>query len=217
MLKSGKGKTILASRVVAELKDSMSRRILFFYFKKDDPLRNSHVAMLKGLLAQLIRLSPDILPYIYAEVSASIQPVFDSPDNLMMFLDTVLSQAERLWLVIDGLDECEKKERKKIISWISKIISDHPLHHIKVFMASQDTPDIRRAVSQLLRPFTISMHEPGHQDDIRTYASRKAAKRKKQFRLSTETEQDIVHRVTRQANGTSYFPSFDNTSIKLTS
>ena len=196
-----RGKTILASRVIAELEGSADRQVVFFYFKRNDPLRDSHIAMLKGLLAQMIRISPELLPYVYEEVSASLERVLGSPETLMMLLETAFGAIEQLWMVLDGLDECEKKERKKILSWISKITSEGSPVRVQVFVTSQDKMDIQQAISSFPRCPTISLQEPGHQDDIRTYVSRKAAKRKQQFDLPIEIEQDIVHKVTRHANG----------------
>jgi hypothetical protein len=110
--------------VIAELEGSADRQVGFFYFKKDDLLRDSHIAMLKGLLAQVIRISSELLPYVYEEVSASLERVLGSPKTLMMLLETAFGAIEQLWMVLDGLDECGKKERKKILSWILKITSE---------------------------------------------------------------------------------------------
>jgi hypothetical protein len=201
MLRTCEGKTILASRVVAELKDVWSRQVLFFYFKKDDIQRGSLIALLRGCLAQLTRLAPDVPPYVYQEVSTSLERVLSSPETLMMLLENVLGAIEQLWMVLDGLDECERKERKKILSWISKITSERSPARVQVFITSQDKVDIRHALSPLARSPSISLQEPGHQDDIRNYVSRKAGKRKQQFNLPTEIEQDIIYKVSRQANG----------------
>lgn len=160
--------------------------------------------MLRGLLAQLIILAPDVLPYVYGEASASIERVLGSPETLMMLFDFVLGRLQKLWLVLDGLDECEKKERKKVLSWVSKITSDQSPTRVQVFITSQDKSDLRHANSPLSGSPSISLHEAGHQDDIRAYVSRKAAKRRQQFDLPTEIEQDIVYKVTRNANGMSY-------------
>lgn len=165
------------------------------------------MAMLRGFLAQLLRLSPEILPYVYHEVSASIERVLSSPDSLMMLVETSLSTFGGLWVMLDGLDECEKKERKKILSWISKASSEQSSGRVQVFITSQDKPDIRHALSTISRSASISLLEPGHQEDIRTYVSRKAAKRKQQFDMPVDVEQDIIHKVTRHSNGKSCYQS----------
>jgi hypothetical protein len=156
------------------------------------------MALLKGLLAQLIRMSPELLAYVYGEVSATIELVLRSPETLMMLIETAFSTRKQLWMVLDGLDECERKERKHILSWVSKLTSDHSTVNAQVFVTSQEELDIQNL---LPRSPSITLHEPGHQDEIRNYVSRKAAKRSQQFNLSPDIEQEIVHKVTRQANG----------------
>jgi hypothetical protein len=156
--------------------------------------------MLRSLLAQLIRLAPGILPYVYGEISASVERVLGSPETLMMLLENIVARVRELWVVLDGLDECEKKERKKILSWGSKICLEQAAG-VKILLTSQDKADIRVALSSVPKSSSIYLHAPGHQEDIRAYVTRKAAKRKKQFDLPIEIEQDIVYKVDRHANG----------------
>lgn len=160
--------------------------------------------MLKGLLVQLVRFSPDHISYVYEQVSMTAERVVDSPYTLMMMIETILEPIGQVWMILDGLDECEKKERKKILSWISKIISGQSSAHVQVLVTSQDKSDIRHTLTTISNCPTISLRDPGHEGDIRSYVSRKVAKRKQQFDLTSEVEQDIVHKVTRHANGKLY-------------
>jgi hypothetical protein len=110
-----------------------------------------------------------------------------------------------IWIVLDGLDECEKKEKKKILTWITTLVkSEDQPGRLRVLVVSQDEGDIRRQLSK--RPF-ISLHEtPQHKQAIRTYATRKASKIAEKFDLHEgqalgPSESEIINLVTERAQG----------------
>jgi hypothetical protein len=77
---------------------------------------------LKGLLAQIIYINNEILPYVYDECSKSSELTLDSVDFLKNLVESALDGPDTIWIVLDGLDECERKEKKKILMWITSLV-----------------------------------------------------------------------------------------------
>jgi hypothetical protein len=107
--------------------------------------------------------------------------------------------------VLDGLDECERKEKKKILMWITSLVkSEEQPGRIRVLIISQDEGDIRK---QFAKQPLVSLNEaPQHKQAIRTYATRKAIKIREKFGLSESkalepSELSIITLVTERAQG----------------
>ncbi|CZR51266.1 uncharacterized protein PAC_01141 [Phialocephala subalpina] len=76
----GAGKSVLASRLIAEARDLKSP--IFFYCKHEDRSRSSLAAALKGFLAQLIRLNSEVISHIYEECFRSSELTLETLDFL---------------------------------------------------------------------------------------------------------------------------------------
>jgi hypothetical protein len=156
-------------------------------------------------LAQIIYINIESLPYVYDECSKSSELTLDSVDFLKNLIESALDGPDTIWIVLDGLDECERKEKKKILMWITSLVkSEQQPGRIRVLIISQDEGDIRKQLAK--RPF-ISLNEaPQHKQAIHTYATRKAFKIRKKFGLSESkalepSELRIITLVTERAQG----------------
>jgi hypothetical protein len=156
-------------------------------------------------LAQIIYINIEILPYVYDECSKSSELTLDSVDFLKNLVESALDGPDTIWIVLDGLDECERKEKKKILMWITSLVkSEQQPGRIRVLIISQDEGDIRKQLAK--RPF-ISLNEaPQHKQAIHTYATRKAIKIREKFGLSESkalepSELRIITLVTERAQG----------------
>jgi hypothetical protein len=74
------------------------------------------------MLAQLIGLNKDLLAYVYDKASASGETSLDSPKLAKELLETAIKSLGKVYILIDGLDECEKAEKKPISSWFQSIV-----------------------------------------------------------------------------------------------
>jgi hypothetical protein len=191
---------VLASRVIAATKDSKRGSLIFLYCRHQDKSRNSLAAMLKALLAQLLRVNPEVLSFIYEECAKSSELTLESLEPLKKLAEYALEGTQPIWIILDGLDECDKKEKKKILTWITAIVkSEDPPGRLRVLIVSQDEGDIRKSLTK--RP-SISLHDaPQHHEAIRAYATRKSIKLRQKFELSGSTERDIINIVTARSNG----------------
>lgn len=67
-------------------------------------------------------------------------------------IEAATKTGERLYIVIDGLDELPVAERKLFAPILKKFLSEKPLSEaIAMFVASQDLDDIRKTMSTKYR------------------------------------------------------------------
>ncbi|KAF4631381.1 hypothetical protein G7Y89_g6756 [Cudoniella acicularis] len=121
------GKTVLSSLVVEEVQ-SLSPRptVLYFYCKNRDNQRDNFVAVARGLLSQLLLQKKDLLEYLYGESSKSAEAVLSSPKVASELLDMAIGNCRSVYIILDGIDECSREERKSITSWFRKLIEELP-------------------------------------------------------------------------------------------
>lgn len=205
----GAGKTILASVVIEEalklvkLKDAVS--VAFFYCKDQDGHRNKFPSVAKAMLAQLLQQNPDILPYLFDECQKSCKVTLVSPKDCARILATVLQAVPKTFIIIDGIDECEPKERKVILEFFTSVINDDENERGKLrgLFVSQDLGDIRSALhtAEILR-----LTEEHSILDIQSYTVKWSRKIQGRFENSThpmpeEAREYIVRLVCEGAAG----------------
>ncbi|XTI89154.1 hypothetical protein V2W45_1469393 [Cenococcum geophilum] len=103
---------------------SNSVSVVFFYCRHNDPERNTFSAIAKGILAQLLNINHALLPYMFERASSSGHTVLESLDLIEQLLETALKSLEKVYVVIDGLDECGRKEKKKTILWFRTMMDN---------------------------------------------------------------------------------------------
>src|ERR1700738_4462912 len=109
------GKTVLASLIIEELQKLQSLHPItlgFFYCKHKDTQRCTFSAVARGILAQLLSQNEDLLPYLFEKAAMSGEMVLESPVLTKELLETALKSSENVYIVLDGLDECEALEKK---------------------------------------------------------------------------------------------------------
>ncbi len=141
---------------------------MFFYFKQKDKLRDSLAGLLKGLLIQLIQQSPEVIPYILDEFSKTVDNKIESVETLSRVTEIVIESTRPTMVILDGLDKCDKKERKHILAWIRRIlVQADQSRPLRVFISSQDEEDIRTKRSK--GPSSSLDEMVGHRHKISVY------------------------------------------------
>ena len=136
---------------------------------------------------------------ILAELSGMTKDELDSVEtlektaNAAMRMDSVVGNALATTLILDGLDECTRKERKPILAWIANIIrssmNEPGRHSLRILVSSQDVEDIQAKLSGDLY---LSLEDMAvHRSEINRYTDRKLDKLQQKFRLSQEVVESI--------------------------
>jgi len=192
------GKTVLASRVVAEVKNMGLENVAYFYFKEGDMQRDSFEALLKSLLVQILHRRPGFLHQIQETLSRTLDNKF-TVEVLLVLVELALESIETFWLILDGLDECSRKERKKILSWVTRVSESAQRNNpFRVLCFSQNKADI---LDVLFKPSLCLGEMYFHQEDVRAYAYRKIEKLEQKFELDSSFKDEIKFKASVSEDG----------------
>ncbi|RYP46658.1 hypothetical protein DL768_007171 [Monosporascus sp. mg162] len=122
----GAGKTILASLIVEECRKlSIRLDVLYFYCKHGDTERNNFISLGRSFLSQLLENNRDsLLPFYYERFSKSLDPVLCTQEVIENLLEVAILNCSDVYIVIDGIDECPRDERRKITQWFRHLVED---------------------------------------------------------------------------------------------
>ena len=188
------GKTVLTSVIIEEcLKLAEAKRdeisLAYFYCRDQDGQRNKFPSVAKAMLAQLLQQNPDILAYLYDECLRSAKVTLASPQDCVKLLSAVLQAVPQSFIIIDGIDECEQKERRAILNFFVSAINNCEPGKLRGFFISQELNDIKAA---LHNPETLRLNEEHSKLDIRNYAVKQASDIQERFRLMPDEARDHI-------------------------
>jgi hypothetical protein len=175
--------------------------VVFFYCKHGDARFNTFVALARRMLTQLLGQCPDLLPYYHDKVLASNEAVLTSLPLAKEILETALKSASKTYVIIDGLDECHRDERKSISSWFRQVVEDLPLtdvDQIRCLFISQDDGYARKDFSVLP---SLKITSADTVPDIEAYTSKRASEVQQKFALSDSRRSEIIRKVTDGSQG----------------
>jgi hypothetical protein len=202
------GKTILTSLVVEEsrLLDH-SPVVLFFYCKNGDTQRDNFVSIARSMLSQLLKQKKDLLPYFYEESSNSAEAILTSPAMSKELLETAIKNCKSVYIIIDGLDECPRDERKTTTQWFRNLIEELPPTNsdaVHCIFVSQDDSAARKDFGGIS---SITVRSTDNMVDIEKYSSVWADKIKEKFDLSYDRRNDIAFCISKSVGGIPLFSS----------
>jgi hypothetical protein len=141
------GKTILASVVVDAVREIPDANLAFFYCRHSDPTRNSFISVARSILAQILAQDPHLLSYFHEMASTTDPTMLSSITVAKRMLETSFGSCSKLYIIIDGLDECERGERKEIATWLQGVIEELPSsqkNSLRCLIISQDDDNAQR-------------------------------------------------------------------------
>jgi ankyrin repeat protein len=200
----GIGKTMLSSFLVDELerKARTTPRMTFAYYfcdNKDDK-RKTATAIIRGLLVQLLQQHPGLFKYIQPKYNMIGDDLFIDFDALWLILVLIIKDfgGGELYLLMDALDECEKKSRQAFLNKLANL-SDENLN-VKVLITCRPEPEIE----DIFRGKKGSLYI--HLDNINTDLSRFIDVKVKELvdrkGWKTKEEQTIKEALQKNADGT---------------
>ncbi|KAK8069382.1 hypothetical protein PG994_005998 [Apiospora phragmitis] len=72
----------------------------------------------------LLKYKDTLVPYFYEKFSNSPDPVLGSFAMIELLLDVALRNCTDAYIIIDGIDECDRDERRKIAQWFRNLVED---------------------------------------------------------------------------------------------
>jgi ankyrin repeat protein len=149
----GKGKTMLSIFLTEELEKHVVRRdaaeLIFFFCSAQDEKRNTAVAVLRGLLYQIIDKRPQLAKHAlpYFESAERKQHTISSLEALWIIFSKLVADTGlgRMFCVLDGLDECEESTRRPLLSRLVSLLNEQTLSSpstFKLAIISRDIPGL---------------------------------------------------------------------------
>ncbi|CAO2653806.1 Nn.00g032170.m01.CDS01 [Neocucurbitaria sp. VM-36] len=173
----GAGKTILASIVVEEARKlNPTPTVLYFYCKYRNPEQDNFRAVARTILAQMLKQDRDLLAYFYEKCCESGEAVLESCTNIESLLKEGFDNCKSVYIVIDGLDECSRNNRKDITQWLRILVEDLPTsepERIRCMFVSQDDGPARKDFSGLA---SLKIQSGDNKADIELYCRTQAEK-----------------------------------------
>jgi hypothetical protein len=194
-----KGKTTIASLIIAEVRKLEDATVLFFYCNHNSTEKNTFHALLRSLITQIVHQSSDVIPYVYDKCSTTSEVIVESLDLLEEIVETILRNIGPTFIIIDGLDEFDRRQRKRLLAWITSIVLvEGNTETLRILALSQDEGDIKKRFSTVP---AISLLTQQHNDDIEEYSRQKSSTIQQKFSLSLVTKNQIIDSITERAKG----------------
>lgn len=191
----------ILEHITAEYALSAQTAISFAYCSYRTPGLQDNSQILAALIKQLCRKKDSIPPWLLKFKHDSLSPsTASTPDTFI----SLAKGFEKVFVVIDALDECPKRERPDIIGSVIKIVNALPC--IKVFITSRRELDIVDVFENGSTP-TIQIKAESVAEDIELYVREEVMKLRKGHygkRLwieSNELEEKITSTLTKKAEG----------------
>jgi hypothetical protein len=120
--------------------------------------------------------NPDILPPCHSKLALSGEPVLRSLSHAKKLLSDFCTTIPKLYIIIDGLDECDQAERRQVLNILMEIVAKCDIDDagkLRIIVVSQDYADIWKALSSSastrLTPKVIKLSHRDIEKDIMTY------------------------------------------------
>lgn len=207
------GKTVIASLIIEQIRTIDSVNVGYFYCKYNDVQKNSFTGVLRSILVQLVHQNEELLSYVYAACCSSTEVTVDSPSLLKQLVETSLRSCANMCIIVDGIDECEEAEEKKIVAWFLAMFekaTEDNAGAIRLLFISQRDKVTENLLTQALM---IPLDSKDHQEDIQTYARHWSRQIQRKFEIPDGSASQIGANVAAQAQGeTNAHPKMAHTS-----
>jgi hypothetical protein len=179
-----------------------SINVIYFYCNYQDTQRKSFLSLARAMLAQLLKHDGTLLSYLYESCVSSGQVSLVSTQLCAEMLETCLKTMSKVYIVVDGIDECDVPERKSIISFFTSLIENVERYatpgNIRALFVSQYENDIRK----LLRSASVlSLTDSHNKSDIESYATQWSSKIQNKFKVNDDTKKYIMSTVSDGSDG----------------
>lgn len=212
------GKTILASAIIDVCKQLSPRDTCFFYCRNDDATGSSPVGIIKGLVEQLLCQHPDLLPLCHSRKLLSGEPVLRSLNLATRMLQDFCSILDKIFIIVDGLDECSPVERRQTLDTLMELVAECDLDvpgKLRLLVVSQDYADIRRTFSGSSHfktgPRVIQISHEDNEKDIQTFVKSWVDRIATKFELEKDVTEYLINLTVANAKG-----NFDPLTITTT-
>ncbi|KAH6647231.1 hypothetical protein BKA67DRAFT_582033 [Truncatella angustata] len=207
----GAGKSTLASHLIDRCTECTSAgapfKTIYFYCKGKEPESSSCLAMFRGLLRQqLMHIRSDekfrhLVAYCHDKKYGSGQPgqklnTYEVAKSLLeLFFEIIPHQ----YIIIDGLDECEKPEIKQSLPILTAVVArqdNTEPGRLRLLIVSRDMPEIKRPLScETTTANIVKIESKDNEEAISNYVTQRLSQFPPALNL-TKNEMDRIRDLT---------------------
>jgi hypothetical protein len=211
------GKTVIFSSMVEELlsqsTSSKAPTTGYLYCKYNDPQRNNFTEICRSLIHQLAGNNDICYSYLYDFAANSSERLATRKQDLTQILQNVLQCYDEVFIGIDGLDECEKEERSKVIKLLNELLKlPRSTTSLYIFIASQAVLDIERFMAP--KAHTLKIKHEHLSSDIQYYVHGRTAELAR-LSLTGREMSELNEKVSERSAGESNIASLLNSGLIL--
>ena len=173
----------------------------YYYCTSADWQRNTCIAILRGFVSQLVGADNDLLPYCHEKYLSSGEPLLTSLPTARQLLELFCGETRKLYLVVDGLDECPEAERRVLANYLTGLVersdSSSP-GSLRLLVVSQVEGDIKKLLSSAT---TFALCPEDNGGDIRSFVGRQMVEVRRQFGIDDTEVEHVTMRTCAVASG----------------
>ncbi|PVH69859.1 hypothetical protein DL98DRAFT_661450 [Cadophora sp. DSE1049] len=195
----GAGKTVLAAHLIEQVqrlchKNTGGKVTCVYFYCYHGHNQDEAAPFLRWLISQLFRQLDYIPRCAYDVFQEGKEP--DIP-ALMSILEGSLHQFQTVFVMVDALDESQPREH--LLKILHDIVTDQRFDRIQLFATSRDYIDIRRTMSGISQP--LSMSNCLVEADIKHYISAMISSNPKFQRWPHSLRAEVVEILGQKAKG----------------
>lgn len=203
----GAGKTVMSAMVIRHLSrvspSDTNVAVAFVYFKYDERRTQSKERIIEGLIKQLLSQAAGIPQSIDEASKKRDSPGFQPPYQDM--LQAAVEKFEKVYLVIDALDEAEYSTGRDLISEIRLL----PRSKVSLLVTSRPIPEVQAQFDGDKR-----MEIRASDEDITSYAKSRLAELPNSVNSSRDLQEKVVQAIVQSTQGMFLLAKLNMDSLK---
>lgn len=152
---------------------------------------------------QAIAWRPELTSYLDDQRQSSNEPNICRQRTAEKLTDLVYCSDNRVYIVIDGIDECALGERRSTLQFLHHLVQVNDQRgpgKLRLLIISQNEPDIEKLLATAKQ---LELQQNLNGDDIQLFVSRWTGKIGAKFRLTDEQMIDLERKTCWYARGMS--------------
>ncbi|KAF8465673.1 hypothetical protein BDZ91DRAFT_220674 [Kalaharituber pfeilii] len=201
----GAGKTFLTYRLFQKLKQAQNVTgdcVCFAFLRSEQPVQRTYDAVLRTFIFQLLQHSPCLISYIFQEYTSKNFQGLSPPTKrieLCQILEVCLEYMPgSTYVILDGLDEAEKDDRKAILKTILALYATSK--ELRVFISSRRETDIEAQLLDFSRQLEHISIANQNANEIAAYVEACGRDLYEEFSHDETTRDEVASVLTRICN-----------------
>ncbi|KAL7955605.1 hypothetical protein V8C34DRAFT_327026 [Trichoderma compactum] len=183
----GSGKSVISTQLV-NFMQSFNMFVIHHFCTYLYTSSTTYEQILRSLLMQLLRKDGDLVAHVYEEfVLGKKSPTVSALERLLQLLFKSISnepsKAEYVWIILDGLDECELDKQARVVSLMNQVASDRssPGNTTCKVLISSRTSTILSNCLRKKQTISLTDEKDCLEEAIRQYASQRLQSLEQKF------------------------------------